>query len=108
MALEIMKNIIEAERQADEIRQNAQKEAESIKSQAETKSFEILSQVKRNAKAEEKSLIEKAVEGTKDNVSQILKEADEKCNEIKYSAELKMAQAVEAVARKVVGEDGNS
>lgn len=108
MALEIIKSIIEAENKAYEIHQNALKEADTIRLNADAKASEILSMVKKNAKAEEKTLVEKAVSETQLQVKEILDTAKEKCEEIKNSSELKMEEALKAVIGKVVGEDGNS
>ncbi len=108
MALEIIKSIIEAENKAEEIHQNALKEADTIRLNADAEALEILSKIKKNAKAEEKTLVEKAVSETQLQVKEILDAAKEKCDEIKNSSELKMEHALKAVIGKVVGEDGNS
>lgn len=108
MALEIIKSIIEAENKAEEIHQNALKEADAIRLNADAEALEILSKIKKNAKAEEKTLVEKAVSETQLQVKEILDTAKEKCEEIKNSSELKMEEAIKAVIGKVVGEHGNS
>ena len=108
MALEIIKSIIEAENKAEEIHQNALKEADTIQLNADAEALEILSKIKKDAKAKEKTLVEKAVSETQLQVKEILDTAKEKCEEIKNSSELKMEEAIKAVIGKVVGEDGNS
>ena len=108
MALEIIKSIIEAENKAEEIHQNALKEADTIRLNADAEALEILSKIKKNAKAEEKTLVEKAVSETQLQVKEILDAAKKKCDEIQNSSELKMEHALKAVIGKVVGEDGNS
>ena len=80
MAFEVMKEILEAEKRAEEILKQAAVEKETIKVEAMNKSNE--SQPK------------------KDN---ILAEATKCCQEIKETAQTRLEQAADAVIRKVVG-----
>ena len=108
MALEIIKNIADAEQKSDSIRTNALAQAEQMKLDAENKCKEVFVNATKQAKTTAAKLIEDAVSLTQAEVTTILSDADNSCEVIKSNATQKMAQAVDAVIRKVVGANGNS
>ena len=94
MAFEVMKEILEAEKRAEEILKQAAVEKETIKVEAMNKSNEMIADAKKMAKAITES------QPKKDN---ILAEATKCCQEIKETAQTRLEQAADAVIRKVVG-----
>ena len=52
MALDIIKDIVEAEAKADEMIKNAEAEAASLKAEAEKKGAAIIAEVRQKSKAE--------------------------------------------------------
>ncbi len=107
MALEIMRGIVEAEKNADGIKAEALKEAENLKAETVRRSNEILASAKKEAKLVEEELIQKAVASSQPKISEILSEADSQCKKIKETAGAKKSEAVKAVLGRVVGDDGN-
>jgi len=108
MALEIIKNIAEAEQKGDSIKNSALQEAEKLKAEADVKCREVFSDARREAKKAAEGLISKAVESAQGEVESILSQAENKCAQISEKAAQNMSAAVEAVIGKVVGTDGNS
>lgn len=107
MALEVMKRIMEAEQKADALKAQAIERADAIRAEARARSDELLSGVKRNAKAQEEQKIAAAVTGSQKEVDAILAQADETCKQIRQAAAQKKDEAVTAIIGKVVGNYGN-
>lgn len=108
MALEIIKNIAEAEQKGDSIKNLALQEAEKLKAEADVKCKEVFSDARKETKKTAESLISEAVQSAQGEVESILSQADSKCVQISEKAAQNMSAAVEAVIGKVVGTDGNS
>lgn len=108
MALEIIKNIAEAEQKGDNIKNDAIHEAERLKTEADAKCRQIFSDAHKEAKKAADKLIEQAIQSAQGDVENILSQADVKCDEIGEKALQNMSAAVEAVIGKVVGTYGNS
>ena len=106
MALDIIKNIVEAEAKADEMIKNAEAEAASLK--AEKKGETILAEARLKLKAELNSAADTAVKESENAVAEIARQAEIDCGKVREAASLKKEEAVQAVIRKVVGTDGNS
>lgn len=108
MALEIIKNIAEAERKGELIKSSRLQEAEQLMLDADGKCNEIITQAQNTAKLSSTKLIQEAIDSVQQNVTELLLKADEDCNKINELARKKMPEAVQAVIAKVVGIDGNS
>lgn len=108
MALEIIKNIAEAEAKSDNIKSQAIQEAERLKIEADNNGKDIVLKSRQMAKQNASKLIQESVDSAQDEVNSILSEADRVCSEIAEKAEQNMTKAVEAIVRKVVGINGNS
>ena len=104
MALEVMKSIVEAERQAQDSTTKAQEQAQALLADAKAQSAAMLSGVKKNAKAEEEARVSAAVSGSRQQVEQISKNADQVCESIRQKAAGKKNEAVNAIIGKVVGQ----
>lgn len=108
MALEIMKNIADAEQKGDAIRTNALAQAEQMSLDADNKCKQIFVDAQKQSKMTATKLIEDAVSQAQTQMNTILSDADNSCEVIKGNASHKMTQAVDAIVRKVVGANGNS
>lgn len=108
MALQIMKNIAEAEQKSDIIKASALQEVEKLKSDTELKYKAILNEAEVEAKKLISKSVEEAVEAAQNDINDILAKSDDECSKINEIAKTNMTRAVEAVFRKVVGIDGNS
>ena len=76
MAFEVVKNIVEAEKEADSVKLKAQSDAESIVKDAEAKAAQMLVDAKNEAKETEKRLIKAAVEESRKEVEEIIAKAN--------------------------------
>lgn len=108
MALEIIKNIAEAEQKGDNLKNSALQQAEQIKIDAQNKGKEILAKARQETKLKTIQLVQEAIESAQQEVNVISLKADEDCAKINKTASQKMSSAVNAVIGKVVGTDGNS
>lgn len=108
MALEIIKNIVEAEQKSEMIRIDALTQAEKISVEADKKCKEVYINAQKQIKIETKKLLEEAVELAQLEVNNILAGAQNSCETIEYNALKKMEQAVDVVIGKVVSVSGNS
>ena len=108
MAFDVIKNIVEAEKEAENIKLSAADKAQQIKADAVKKAEEIALNSAREAKAKRAEMVEKAVEQSQAEVESILAEAKEKCTQVQNLANSRKDMAVKAVIRKVVGTDGDS
>ena len=108
MALDIIKDIVEAEARADDMIKNAEADAASLKSEAEKKGEAIIADALQRSKTSLNEAAAAAVEESKAKTEEIAKQAELDCRKIKESAALKKEQAVNAVIGKVVGTNGNS
>ena len=108
MAFEVIKNIVEAENEIDSIKAQAQAKAQKIISDAKAQADTLIADVRRSAKSDQKTAVEKAVEGTKPEVEKIMTDALKVCDEVKNTADKNREKAVEAVIGKVVGINGDS
>ena len=106
MALEIIKNIVDAERGAEELKTAALQQAEQIRAEAVSKKEEIEIETKKAAKLRQQELIQEAIEASQEEVSKILKDAQSACNDVQKAADAKRDAAVKAVIGKVVGNNG--
>ena len=107
LALEIMKGVLEAEKEAEIIRQAALKEAEGIRSEANEKCKKIMLSSETDLKTEIDKLNEAALESAKPQVEAIAENAQAQCKALKESSAAKLDSAVEAIIRKVVAGHGN-
>ncbi len=103
MAFEIIKSIVEAEKQAESIKIKATADAEEIKANALAKSSEIAADAKLKAKKEGENMIAQAITDSQPQKEEILEDVAKKCEAIKKTAEQRMEKAAEAVIGKVVG-----
>lgn len=108
MALDIIKDIVEAEAKADEMIKNAEADAASLKSEAEKKGEAIIADALAASREALKAVASTAEDASKDKADEIAKQAELDCRKIKESAALKKEEAVNAVIGKVVGTNGNS
>lgn len=108
MAYEILKNIVEAEKQAETIKSQAALEADNIRSDCLKKIDAMYAQVKVQAAEEETKMVKSAVDKTKDKVKDIINQSTEVCKKIEQESKSKSTAAVNAVIGKVVGKNGNS
>ncbi len=103
MAFEVMKEILESEKRAEEILKQAAVEKETIKVEAMNKSNEMIADAKKMAKQASEQKIAKAITESQPKKDNILAEATKCCQEIKETAQTRLEQAADAVIRKVVG-----
>ena len=108
MAFEVVKNIVEAEKEVDVIKTKALMQAEEIKKQAEEKAIEMISETKRNAKQLREKAISEAVTKSKAEAEIIIAEAKVQCEKLRSASLEKKDRAVKAVIGKVVGINGDS
>ncbi|MBR5468168.1 MAG: hypothetical protein IKU80_02935 [Firmicutes bacterium] len=108
MAFEVIKNIVEAEKEAENIKLQAADKAQQIKADALKKAEEIALVFAREAKAKRAEMVKAAVEQSQSEVESILAEAKDKCTQVQDVANSRKDMAVKAVIRKVVGTDGDS
>ena len=108
MALDIIKDIVEAEAKAEEMIKLAEAEATSLKTQAEQKGAMILSDSKQKFKEELSTVAKQAVKESEEAVNGIRMKVQIDCDKIKESASLKKDEAIEAIIRRVVRYNGNS
>lgn len=108
MALEIIKNIAEAEKKSENIKTQALQDSEQLKIDAENNGKEFLIKARKESKTRATNTIQSAIESVQQQVNTILSEADNNCADIKSIASKKMSEAVNGVIEKVVGIDGNS
>lgn len=107
MALEIIKNIAEAERKGEIIKSSRLQEAEQLMLDADGKCNEIITQAQHTAKLSSTELIAQSIKSVQQNVTDLFVKADEDCKKINATATKKMPEAVQAVIAKVVGIYGN-
>ena len=107
LALEIMKGVLEAEKEAENIRQAALRDAESIRAEANEKCKKIMLSSESDLEMEIRKLSEAALESVKPQVEAIMAQASEQCESLKESCAAKQNEAAEAIIRKVVVRDGN-
>jgi len=103
MALEIIKNIADAEQKSDNIKTNALAQAQQFMLEGDSKCKEVFTKANKEVKITSIKLVEEAVNLAQAEVSTILLEADKNCEMIKNTASQKMSEAVDEVVRKVVG-----
>lgn len=108
MALDIIKDIVEAEAKAEEMIKNAEAEAASLKAEAEKRSAAILAEARQKSKAELNAAADVAVGESRNAVAEIARQAELDCRKVKEAASLKKEEAIKAVIGKVVGTNGNS
>lgn len=108
MALDIIKDIVDAEARADEMIKNAETEASSLKAEAEKKGAAILADTKLKAKNELNAAAEAAIKESSQDVANIASQATLDCKKLTESASGKMEEAIATVMRKVVGINGDS
>lgn len=106
MAFDIIKNIVEAEKQADDIKSKASEQIKALKGGVDSTVLEKFSNAKKEATAEEEKLVQKAKDDSKEKVDAILSKAKKECDEIFSKAKAKEEAAISAVIGKVVGSDG--
>jgi len=108
MALDIIKDIVDAEARADDMIKNAEAEAASLKAEAEKKGAAILAETQLKAKNELNASAESAIKESSQSVREIAAQAELDCKKITDFASGKMEEAITAVMRKVVGINGDS
>ena len=108
MALDIIKDIVEAEARADEMIKNAEAQAASLKSEDKKKGEAIIAEAMQKSKADLNEISKTAIEESKAETDKIAKQAETDCGKVRQEASAKMDRAVEAVIGKVVGINGNS
>lgn len=108
MALDIIKDIVEAEAKADDMIRNAEADAASLKSEAEKKGEAIIAEALQKSKAALNAVASAAIEESKDKANEIAGQAELDCRKVKESADAKKEEAINAVIGKVVGTNGNS
>ena len=108
MALDIIKDIVEAEARAEEMIKLAEVEATSLKTQAEQKGEVILSDSKQKFKEELSMVAKQSIKESEEAVNDIRMKVQIDCDKIKESASLKKDEAIEAIIRRVVRYNGNS
>ena len=108
MALDIIKDIVNAEDKADEMIKNAEADAASLKSEAERKGEEIIAEARQKSKTALNDVSKAVIEESRDKAEEIARQAELDCKKVKESAAARMEQAVNAVIGKVVGTNGNS
>ncbi len=108
MALDIIKDIVDAEARADDMIKNAETEAASLKAEAEKKGAAILAETRLKAKKELSAAAEAAIEESSQEVGNIAAQAELDCKKLTESASKKMEEAITTVMRKVVGINGDS
>ena len=94
MAFEVMKEILQAEQQAEEILKQASVEKETMKAEAAEKSSNMIAEAKKMAKQASQQKIEKAITRRKPKGA---------AHKIKQTAQTRLEEAADAVIRKVVG-----
>lgn len=108
MAFDVIKDIVEAEKEVDNIKSRANAEAEAIRAEAKVKAAEMIAEAKKQSKLNQTQMIKSAVENSQTDVEKIIAEAARKCEDVKKSAEERRDKAVQAVIGKVVGINGYS
>ena len=108
MAFELVKNIVEAEKEVDSIKNQAKLKAETIKAEAKNRAQQMLADVKVNAKSLQLKMADDAFKESELEVHDIIAKAQQQCQEIESASQLKRADAVKAVIGKVVKIDGDS
>ena len=103
MAFEVMKEILEAEKRAEEILKQASAEKDTMKAETINKSNNMIEDAKKLAKQASEQKIAKAIAESQPKKDEILAEATKRCEEIKETAQTRLEQAADAVIRKVVG-----
>lgn len=108
MAFEIISEIVEAEKKADQMKADAIKRAEEIQKEAYSKAKEIELEAEEKAAADKAALIKNAVESSGKQVSEIISAAEAEAEKIGENVQTLKPRAVESVIRKVVGDNVNS
>lgn len=103
MALEIIKNIADAEQKSDTIKNNALAQAQQFMLEGDNKCKEVFKKANKEVKITSVKLVEEAINLAQAEVNAITLEADKNCEMIKNMASQKMSEAVDEVVRKVVG-----
>ena len=107
LALEIMKGVLEAEKEAENIRQSALRDAENIRIEANERCKRIILSSESDLEIEINKLKEAALESAKPQVESIMENARAQCEALKEASASKQNAAIEAIIRKVVVEHGN-
>lgn len=107
MALDIIKDIVDAEARADEMIRNAEAEAQSLKAEAEKKGTAILQEERLTAKKQLSAAGEEAIKQSGQALDSIAAQAQEDCKKIAEAASKKTEEAIAAVIGKVVGINGD-
>jgi len=102
-----MKGVLEAEKEAENIRQAALRDAENIRAEANEKCKKIMLSSESDLDLEINRLNEAALESAKPQVEAIMENANSQCEALKESSAAKLNAAIEAIIRKVVVEHGN-
>lgn len=103
MALEIVKTIIDAESEADTIVENAKKQAEEIRQNTQRECNSLVAEFKKKCTKDKDDKIKAAVEKSIPEVEKIISESEKEALLIKERAAQKADKAVLAVIGKVVG-----
>lgn len=104
MAKEILEKIVQAEKEAEAIVDEANKSHTEIINKAKIKAEEKITSAKNEAESVIEYDLKKAVEDVKNDIYLIEKEADERAIQIRQAAISNREETIEAIMRKVVGE----
>ncbi|MDI3535072.1 MAG: V/A-type H+/Na+-transporting ATPase subunit [Thermosediminibacterales bacterium] len=107
MAVEEIKAIKEAEKEAEKILADAKRKAAQIVKEAKEEAENLIADTIKNAEAEGRILVQKAEESSKKEVDGIKSEYEQKWKAMEQQALKNMDKAVNFIVERIVKSDGN-
>lgn len=108
MSAEVIRNIRQAEQQAENIRQEAMLKAREILAQAEEQGRDILERETQDAKKEGAKLIESERARTEEEVGRLNEESDVRCEQMTFQARAKKDEAASYIMERIVKSYGDN
>ncbi len=108
MAFEEIKNIKEAEKEAEEILSEARKKAAQLVKDGKARADAIIQKARTDGEEANADMVEKATKSCEKEVDKLREEYRTKWTSMEQAAIEKMDKAVEYIMERIVTRDGNS
>nr|PZN09646.1 MAG: hypothetical protein DIU64_08265 [Caldicoprobacter oshimai] len=108
MGIDAIKEIRQAEQQAEEIKKQAMEKAREILRRAEEEGNRFLVEVTQQAQQERQQFMRQAEEEARKEIEALNQKAEEECQKIRQMAQAKLDKAISLIMGKVVNMHGHS
>lgn len=103
MVLETVRDLRETEQRAEDEKSKARELCRQKLAEAEKTGRQFLEQTRDSAKTEAQKLMQKAQEQAQEHINTVTAETAQTCQTLRNTADERMAQAVDAIVKRVVG-----